>query len=168
MSANDVSLEETVNEDLDQFIKDYYEDRYKEYVPKRTFFKEPRFLIVEDDLTYKPLWDFILRKVDKDFSFDWVTSVPEAEDLIKQSFASNRPYDLIICDIFLEGDETGLDLWKRHGLLYNNMVLVSNIEYDQLIWNLRKEIYVPPFLKKPLNIEETVKAINKSLLMSYF
>lgn len=168
MSARAISLEEAIDSNLDDFIKDYYEDRYSVYIPKRKFFKEPRFLVVEDDLTYKPLWDFILRKVDKDFSYDWVTSVDDADKLLEQAFEENRPYDLIICDIFLEGDKTGLDLWKNHGLIYNNMLLVSNIDYEQLIKDLRHEVYIPPYLKKPLNVEESVKAINKSLLMSYF
>ncbi len=166
--AKVLSLEEAVNDNLDEFIKDYYEDTYNVYVPKRKFFKEPRFLVVEDDLTYKPLWDFILRKVDKDFTYDWVASVDEAENMISSAFKSNKPYDLIICDIFLEGSQTGLDLWRKHGLVYNNMLMVSNIDYEQLIKNLRDEVYIPPYLKKPLSVDESVKAINKSLLMSYF
>lgn len=166
--TNAILLEDAITENMEEFIKDYYQDKYNEYQPKHAFFKEPRFLVVEDDFTYKPLWDFILRKIDKDFSYDWVTNVAEAEAQINKALSSNRPYDLIICDIFLAGKETGLDLWKRHGLIYNNMVLVSSIEYDQLIKDLRHEIYVPPYLKKPLDIQESVKTINKSLLMSYF
>lgn len=163
-----MSIEAIIDESVEDFIKDYYQEKYTEYEPERAFFKEPKFLIVEDDLAYKPLWDFILRKVDQKFSFDWVTSVNEAELLIKKSLQSGRPYDLIIADIFLDGNETGIDLWRKHGITYNNMVLVSSIEYERLIRDLRQETYVPPYLKKPLNVQESVKTINKSLLMSYF
>jgi hypothetical protein len=63
----------------------------------------PKILIVEDDKTLEPIWDYVTTKVNNLSKVDWATSELEAEDLIFEAQRDGRQYDLVIVDIFLEG-----------------------------------------------------------------
>lgn len=163
-----MNLDTFIDENMERFIKEYYKDKYSEYEPQRLFLRTPYFLIVEDDLSYKPLWEFILKKFNSKAKFDWAENAEEAEEKIYQARTGTRFYDLIISDIYLPGTKSGLDLWHQYGEYYNNMILVSGMDYTNFLNKLSEETYVPPYLKKPLDVQESLRAINKSLLVSYF
>src|SRR6478735_103819 len=72
-----------------------------------------RFLVVEDDMGQWPLWENIIRSSFPKAHIDWETSEAGAEALLRHSFHTEKPYDLVISDVFLDGEETGIDLWSR-------------------------------------------------------
>lgn len=124
----------------------------------------PRILIVEDDKTLEPVWDFITTKVNKKLQVDWATSELEAEDLIFGAMRDGHQYDLIIVDIFLEGARTGLDLYERFGhLFHNRMIITSGTEYQKYAEYLNEGKTAPYCLEKPLVPEKCVELVNKML-----
>lgn len=60
------------------------------------------FLVVEDDFTYQPLWEKIIRTVDPKAKIRWCITAEGAEELIKKS----DTFDFIIADILLSGPKT--------------------------------------------------------------
>src|SRR3712207_4701738 len=73
--------------------------------------KVTRVLVVEDDLTLKSFWSHILNDMYKKNKIDWASSEEEAETMIRNRWMKAKPYDLVISDIFLAGQKTGIELW---------------------------------------------------------
>jgi response regulator of citrate/malate metabolism len=121
--------------------------------------QKSRILIVEDDITCEPIWDFIIGKADNNARYEWVTSVSEAEYKIDESLKIGYEFDLVIADIFLSDSKTGIDLWQKYyAKLNNKMILVSGIEQLKLIKYVGAD-HAPIYLKKPLNIEDCIEAV---------
>jgi response regulator of citrate/malate metabolism len=92
--------------------------------------------VVEDDLELSTVIDRILISIDPTLHLEWATTAEEAiSTLVKRSQEKNsNPYDLMICDIFLEGARNGLDLWKFCHTHYPTMkvVVISGIDLEKL------------------------------------
>lgn len=126
--------------------------------------KDPKILIVEDDKTLVPIWDYITTKVDNHSKVDWATSELEAEDLIFEALRDGHQYDLVIVDIFLEGARTGLDLYEKFGhLFHNKMIITSSADYEKYSEYLHGGDALPYCLEKPLVPDDCVKVVNKML-----
>lgn len=126
--------------------------------------REPKILIVEDDKTLVPIWDYITTKVDNNSKVDWATSELEAEDLIFEALRDGHQYDLVIIDIFLEGSRTGLDLYEKFGhLFHNKMIITTSADYEKYSEYLHSGDARPYCLEKPLAPDECVKVVNKML-----
>ncbi len=122
--------------------------------------KRFKILLVEDDMTYRPIWEFILDLAEKNSQFEWVTSGAEATRRIERSQAGKNKFDLIISDIFLHGPITGLDLWARyHTQFREKMILISGIDPMRLRSNMKVEEIFPSYLRKPLKIEECIETV---------
>lgn len=120
----------------------------------------PRVLVVEDDLTYEPIWESILRKVMSRVDLRWATDVEEAEIYIRSADEEGRPFDLVISDVFLSGYQTGIDLWqKQREVLNHKMILVSGLQPSKLIKRVGPGSPIPVYLKKPLRISESVETV---------
>lgn len=119
-------------------------------------------LIVEDDLSYRPFWEAVLGSLNKQFVIQWATKMSEAENLIRDLFKGGKKYFLVVCDINLEGEESGIEVWNRYGELVQNFLFVSglSISRTELMYHLK--FGSPAFLKKPLDFNE-VKAVLASL-----
>jgi two-component system cell cycle sensor histidine kinase/response regulator CckA len=63
-------------------------------------------LVVEDDPTQRPILSRILYKVNPTMDLLWAENTQEAKAILCE-----RPVDLLITDILLEGEETGVDLY---------------------------------------------------------
>ncbi|WP_413577051.1 hypothetical protein ACLVWU_02710 [Bdellovibrio sp. HCB290] len=117
-----------------------------------------RFLIVEDDMGQWPLWESIIRSAFPNAYIDWETSESGAEALLRHSFHAQKPYDLVISDVFLDGEETGIDLWSRYGEASDHFVFVSSmsiLNFDSLLQTVRKTSEQLPFyLQKPLQVHK--------------
>lgn len=114
--------------------------------------------VVEDDLELSSVIDRILISIDSNLHLEWATTAEEAmATLIKRSSEKKSiPYDLMICDIFLEGARNGIDLWKFCHNHYPKMkvVVISGIEIEKLKTLLDSEETPPLFLSKPFSVRD--------------
>lgn len=110
-----------------------------------------RILIMEDDLTFKPLWLSAIKHSCPQAHVDWVQAEEAAERCIKVRRKLGQKYDLVVADIFLSGRKTGIDLWSRFGDVIENFIFVSSLpreKFDMLI--SAEEYSYPIYLQKPL------------------
>lgn len=120
----------------------------------------PRILIVEDDLTQKHLWNYIIERVNENSVVSWVTSETEAEFLIDEAFDKNQGFDLIISDIYLSDTKTGIDLWHKYFKQFKGkMILTSGIDYGKFVRQLGYDAPQPLFIQKPLVASECIESI---------
>lgn len=126
--------------------------------------RRKRFLVVEDDPTYEPIWSHIFHQIDNEASYDWVQTVVDAEKKLAQAFEKGFRYDLVVCDVFLSDSQTGMDLWrKKFDVLGESFVMVSGIDQDKVEKLLGRGWFTPYFLKKPFNSMECVETFRSIL-----
>lgn len=125
-----------------------------------------RFLVVEDDQSQWPLWESIIKSTHPNAEIDYETTEAGAEALLRHSFHAEKPYDLVISDVFLEGEDTGIDLWSRYGEVSDHFIFVSSMSlknFDSLIHSTDGSAPSLPFyLQKPLSMmacREVLKAL---------
>ncbi len=122
--------------------------------------REPLILIVEDDPTLEPLWAYIIEKVHPRANYVWAQSEIEAEDYIDLHQTIGRPFDLVIADIFLSGQRTGIDLWQKYDSdLTGKFLLVSGIKVDKYHKLFSSKAFVPQFIQKPLIPQECIETV---------
>jgi response regulator of citrate/malate metabolism len=126
--------------------------------PIRAKSRTPRVLIVEDDLALTTVIDQVLYTIDPHIKCDWVTSAEQAAAKIKEmiSESSDHPYDLILADIFLEGNKSGLELWEFCRDQFPDMpiVLTSALPVDKFLNSIGENMICPPYLPKPFHLGE--------------
>lgn len=125
----------------------------------------PRILIVEDDLELKVVMDRVLDAIAPGAEVDWVTSTEEAMDLLRDRRFStgkrSKPYDLLIADIFLEGESTGLDLYRlcQQELFDMPIMVTSGMSAEKFFQAVGPNMISPPFLQKPFLYGECAQMI---------
>jgi DNA-binding NtrC family response regulator len=124
--------------------------------------QDKRILILEDDTSLKLLFTAILRSIDMDISFDWVSTPERATEAL----ASPTHYDLVIADYSLSGNTTGLDVWEtacrlRPGQPFLLMSVIAVDEFLKLLGNREREY--PPFLPKPIDVVKCRTMISELL-----
>jgi DNA-binding response OmpR family regulator len=126
---------------------------------------EKRILVVEDDPTMKVIIESIFSRVIRKPMLRWAYSKRGAELLLDWSEAKATPFDLVICDVNLVGDETGVDLYKQYGLKSTVPFLFLTGCKEEVLQNLFKGLKVhPPILgKKNFKPETCIEEI-KTLL----
>lgn len=117
-------------------------------------------LVLEDDQTQWILWENVLRSVNPDIEIDWETSESGAEKLIKQAYLAGHPYDLVISDVFLDGPETGIDLWNRYGEAATNFIFVSGISFPKFESMMSLKYGCPVYIQKPLLASDCKKIVS--------
>ena len=126
-----------------------------------------RILVVEDDRSQWPFWESIIKNNYPDAEVDWETTESGAEALLRHSFHMDRPYDLVISDVFLEDEDTGIELWKRFGEVSDHFIFVSSMSlgtFDALIHSSTGIVPgIPFYIQKPLS-SRLCKDMLKSLL----
>ena len=125
--------------------------------------KKKRVLLVEDDYTLEPFWRMISQKLEGQPEFEWVTSESAAERAISKGHSKGWSYDVIICDIFLSGGKTGIDLWRKCRGEATEFVFTSGISIDKFERVLSGSTGHHPFLMKPLDPLACVSTINTLL-----
>lgn len=128
--------------------------------------KLTKVLVVEDDLSLWPFWENVLRSTIQRVEIDWETTERAAESLVKHRFQRNNPYDLVISDIFLEGHETGIDLWNRYGEAAKNFIFVSGMPMAKFDSLMTLNFGYPVYLQKPLAVKQC-REIVKSIFKKY-
>jgi DNA-binding NtrC family response regulator len=117
-----------------------------------------RVFILEDDQDLLPVFEKILHSIDPLYCMDTASSVEAAIQILekKNREASESPYDLIVADIFLEGESDGLDFWHTCEKLYPDtpVIITSGMPMDQFFARLGNQRISPPFLAKPFSMGE--------------
>jgi len=116
--------------------------------------KLKKVLIVEDDLSQKQLWNFVISRVSEHAEVDWAVSSEQALTMIKKNKSVGQLYDLLIVDLFLAGSETGLDLLRSKEVMSvgPKTILVSAIDQKNFEDQLSQELAHIKLIIKPLNI----------------
>lgn len=116
--------------------------------------------VVEDDLELSTVIDRILKSINPAIQSNWATSAEDAIHALKTAAQRrhHKPYDLIIADIFLEGESTGLDLWQLCHEHYPEvpLVITSGMDIERFMSsiNIHDPAQLPPFLQKPFSIAD--------------
>jgi len=104
-------------------------------------------LIVEDEKDFYQIEKEYLEKLD--FQVDWAKSSKEAEDLFKR-----KNFDLIILDIELKEETSGLDLISNFKkFLVDLIVITGHIQYEEKLTKLYKDGIILDYFIKPINFE---------------
>lgn len=120
------------------------------------------YLVVEDDFTYQPLWEKIIRSVDPKAKIRWCITAEGAEELIKNT----KTFDFIIADILLSGPKTGIDLWKRFKNRNAQFIFASGMPLKAFTEMVGTHDGTEPYLlRKPLNPRECAESLRT--LMAY-
>lgn len=122
----------------------------------------PRILVVEDDESQWPLWEHILSQFPKS-QVDWCSSEEDAESYIRSAIHSGRQYHLIICDVFLAGQRTGIDLWNRFGEAASNYIFVTGTDLQKTALFDQMDFGYPILFKKPLRVRDVRDTIQEML-----
>jgi DNA-binding NtrC family response regulator len=113
-------------------------------------------LVIEDDLSMIQFIDTILDDMHEDLDWEYVTSGEAAIDLIKRrgTFRGDSPYDLVITDIFLEGETNGIDVWIECQKRFPDMpfIMTSSLSLDRFAQILRGVGNRPVYMPKPLSV----------------
>lgn len=124
-------------------------------------------LVIEDDLSMIQFIDTILDDLHEGLEWEYVTSGEAAIDLIKRRghYRSDNPYDLVLTDIFLEGETNGIDVWMECQKKFPDMpfVMTSSLTPDRYISILRGVRNCPVYVPKPLSVNR-FQAIFKEYL----
>lgn len=123
------------------------------------YVRHPKVLVVEDDISYEPVWRKIFESVDPEIEYAWCTTAQEAQEILNRTLREGDYWDLVIADIFLSGSSTGLDLWERCGEPIENMIIVSSVDYSKLLHYIDYASTPPVYLKKPLKIQECIGVV---------
>lgn len=128
--------------------------------PVHQIIQRPKALIIEDDITLEPIWEHVLKLVHKDMSYHWVTNAQDGEFALRKTLRNNDHYDIVISDIYLSSNKTGIDLWNQYGqILKGRMLLVSSISHNKLLKSMDPDKPSPLYIRKPLIVTECIEAV---------
>jgi response regulator of citrate/malate metabolism len=123
-----------------------------------------KLLIVEDDIAFRPVWQYILERAEGAAAYDWAESVTQAEELLQKAEAAGKPYDLLVTDIFLSGARTGFDLWNLYrNKMRGKIILISSMEQQKMAKEISDPSSAPVYLKKPIVVHECIETIYEML-----
>lgn len=126
-----------------------------------------RILIVEDDLSQRPFWEYVLFRHFIEFELDWAIDCESAKELYLTAKNQCQSYDMLVLDLFLSGPETGLDFLHFLGQQDEKspVLLVSTVNQNKLrsiVHDLKVNI---EFLTKPLNVRR-IDCLNSIVQLS--
>lgn len=116
-----------------------------------------RVLIVEDDMELSSVLERVLHEIDPHMSTECVSRTEDAVSRLRKSERNHsHPYDMVVADIFLEGESTGLDLWKicNESLPNVAFIVTSALSPEKFFKAIGTEMIAPPFLPKPFSLTE--------------
>ena len=117
-----------------------------------------RVFVIEDDFEISMIIERVLRSLNVTISLDWATSAETATSQLKYALSgsSKSPYDLIVADVFLDGESTGIDFWQtcQQLLPETPVLLTSSLSLDRFFAAIGQSCISPPFLQKPFSPRE--------------
>lgn len=132
-------------------------------VAPATHEKEIKVLLVEDDVSLHPLWRKIFSMSKHPLKVEWTNRAEDAENLIRMRYRGGKPFDLVIADIFLDGSETGVDLWNRYGEEARNFIFVSGLDIEKYESLMSLSYGCPIYMKKPLTFRKCLDVMEAVL-----
>ncbi len=109
-------------------------DQIKDEAIKYEFLEPKKVLVVEDDKNITVLVGKALLELMKDVEINWAPSLEKAvaEIILHNDVSQSKPYDLIIVDVFLEGNGTGFDLIKVIQRIYPTIpfLVISSLSHE--------------------------------------
>lgn len=143
------------------------------YDSKQNIPQPKKILVVEDDKNMTILLGKAILDTISDAEIDWAASLEKAvTQLIKSTDINQKtPYDLIIADILLEGNGTGLDLVKVINGIYPKIpfLVISSLAYEKVGEILAKEKKENlTYLRKPFLFSQCKEKIKEILGESDF
>ncbi len=139
-------------------VREQYQELEKGILARRS-----RILICEDDVTLQPFWQYVIESIDPMADIKWVTTEEAAHHVLKKWTAKGEPYDLIISDVFLSGQKTGVDLWHASLELDTPFIMTSVVSNKKLEKMIGQNEPIPAYLQKPLDPDECREMV-RSLL----
>lgn len=151
-----------------------HEVKEVEAILKAQFDRRPekrrlRVLVVEDDFAMHPMWEAIVHSVDKDAIIRQAHTEEAAEVMIEKQRALEEDFDLVISDIFLDGEKNGVDLWKKYGkqqTLFLFTSVISKPEFVKMIGEGEPEF--PLLLQKPVRSLRSAEVLRTLLNFKEF
>ncbi|AGH95649.1 response regulator [Pseudobdellovibrio exovorus] len=124
-----------------------------------------RILVVEDDLSLKPLWESFFSRRSQQVQMDWVVSCEEARKIIKKANEEKNPFYLIITDIFLAGSGTGMELLRSPEVMNSQArtVLVSAADRYEILSKFGHLMPNTEVISKPLDFRKYEPILNHLL-----
>lgn len=126
--------------------------------------RKKKVLIIEDDEDMRSLLEAIVMDVYPHVTIEDSASAEEAlcllqNDPLHGQYSSN--YDLIIVDIFLQGESTGLDFWKyiQEKFPMTTVLITSALSASRFFTAVGADTISPPYLEKPFQIGEAKQKI---------
>jgi response regulator of citrate/malate metabolism len=128
-------------------------------------FLEKKVLIVEDDLSLRPLWENFFKYRTKNVDLEWAVSCEEAIKMVRSSNQQALPFFLIITDIFLAGSGTGLELLCSDEVIKSRArtILVSVADSNEIIQKFGHQIPNSEVMSKPFDFKKYDPIINNIL-----
>jgi two-component system, LytTR family, response regulator LytT len=116
---------------------------------------QKKILIVEDD----PIYTIWLKMVLEDYGITQIVCETNVKQAI-EVYQSNPP-DLLICDVFLEGKLTGIDLLKQLQAYQIPIIVITNSRDKALYDNVKKVQYVNYLVKpfQPLSLISVIENV---------
>jgi len=128
---------------------------------KNLNFQPQKVLIVEDDPFSNHLFRKILNEHYSNIQLIPCSSYSEAQ----AAYNTHGAFDLIILDIFLDEDGTGVDFYKKilggHMRLNqkNTVIMTSALEISDYRKFFPNDMIPPPYLKKPFSAETCIDLV---------
>lgn len=128
-----------------------------------------RILVVEDDPDMMILLRKAISAVLPEAEIFWAVSLEQALTKIIQNTTIDepKPYELIVADIFLKGNGTGLDLWRVLCATYPKIpfMVISSLSEENVVAAVgESEKNNLIFLKKPFSVYECGQQINNIIV----
>ena len=124
-----------------------------------------KILIVEDDLSLRPLWENFFRYRTHNVEVSWAVSCEGALKMVEMANKDQTPFFLIITDIFLAGSGTGMELLASEEVQKSEArtILVSVADRDDIIREYGHQIPKTQVISKPLDFKTYEPIINNIL-----
>lgn len=117
-----------------------------------------KVLVVEDDITTQKFWYYLFDLMYPTTKVYWARSVDAAEEVMDRLQQKGQRLDLIICDVFLDGSRSGLDLWRAYRE-DTPFIITSGVPFSRLKSSAPDLEMAPPFIPKPLELDRAIDVL---------
>jgi CheY-like chemotaxis protein len=124
-------------------------------------------LLVEDDPSQQQLWGVVFKRISKGIRLRVVSNVEAALGELREGLRRGHGPDLVLCDVYLEGDRTGVDLQRQCASEFPHLpfILTSGMTVEELGKKFGFEPRKgPAFLWKKRELSQIQKDLAERLL----
>ncbi len=155
----------------------FAKDIFDKYAPTESLFSShdlhlflgaeetKKVLIVEDDLWQINVLEELVLEINSEAQIDWEIDIPRAINRLTSEKNESKGYDVIICDIELGTEASGVDLFQyclEHEP-FTELILISAHSREKLNRKYFKKMVPLNYMKKPLNFESFFRRVSPIL-----